>query len=116
MIECLLSFPREAFLIDGRRRGLARGMGKGRVPDVVRLRTTRGEQMPELVAIIAVHAPAYRDAIDRVAQSPLSRSIVDVDRVRALLNRVIEGTAPPYSQHTLERAITVGLFIAGEGA
>ena len=116
LIECLMSFPREAFLIDGRRRGLARAMGEGQVPDVVRLRTTRGAQMPELASIIAAHAPAYRKALECAAQLPLYRSIVDVEQVRALLNRICEGKAAAFEAYTLDRAITVGLFIAGETA
>jgi len=60
--------------------------------------------------------PASTHSIERAAQSPLYRAFIDVEQVRALLNRVCEGTAADFEEHTLDRAITVGLFIAGETA
>jgi asparagine synthase (glutamine-hydrolysing) len=114
LIECLVSFPRDAFLAGGMPRGLARAMGDGLVPDSVRLRTTRGTQAPEHAARIAAHAPLYRAAIDRATRSPLYRAIVDIGRVRALLECVCEGRASLSQSAALERAVAVGLFIVGE--
>jgi hypothetical protein len=115
LIERLLSFPREAFLAGGRRRGLARAMGKGRLVEKVRLRAGRGAQVPELASIIAVHAPAYREALGRIAQSTLCRTIVDVDAMRRSLDRIVAGGSAGWEPSSFDRATGVCLFIAGEG-
>ncbi|HXC56375.1 MAG TPA: asparagine synthase-related protein [Rhizomicrobium sp.] len=116
LIECLLTFPLDAFVAGGRMRGLAREIGAGRLPDMVRLRETRGEQMPEAAALIAAHAQAYRKAYEQAASSALFRTIVDVDRLRGLLERLCRGDGSKLDAATVERALDVGLFMAAAGA
>jgi asparagine synthase (glutamine-hydrolysing) len=116
LIECLLSFPLEAFSIAGLPRGLARAMGQGRVPDSVRLRQTRGEQVPELASLIALHSEKYRDALERAQRSAQFRSIFEVECLRTALERVRDGRAGRVEAYTIDRVADVGLFIAGAGS
>jgi asparagine synthase (glutamine-hydrolysing) len=116
LIECLLSFPLEAFSIAGLPRGLARAMGHGRVPDSVRLRWTRGAQVPELASLIALHSEKYRDALERAEGSAQFRSIFEIERVRAMLESVCNRRAGRFDAYTLDRVADVGLFIAGAGS
>lgn len=112
LIECLLSFPPEVFSTGGWPRGLARAMGEGRIPDSVRFRCTRGEQMPEYAGLLACNAAKYREALARVERSATFRSIFDVEHVRATLDRVCEGRAGRPDADAIDRVIDVGLFIA----
>jgi asparagine synthase (glutamine-hydrolysing) len=115
LIECLLRFPLEAFSLAGWPRGLAREMGRDRVPDSVRLRRTRGEQMPEFASLVALNAARYRAALETAHGSPPFLSIFAMDRVHDLLERVCDGRAKPSAAHTIDRVANVGLFIAGAG-
>jgi asparagine synthase (glutamine-hydrolysing) len=116
LMECLLSFPLEAFVVGGRSRGLARAMGEGLVPDIVRFRQTRGAQVPETAALIARHAPRYRAALEQLAATPDFAALVDIDRLRSSLERLCAGAQDLALALTVDRAIDVGLFIAGAAA
>ena len=116
LVERLLSFPMAAFAIGGRPRGLARAMGEGEIPDVVRLRTRRGAQVPELAGIIAAHAPKYRAALEQVSRSSVVREIIDINEVQASLARVAAGRAANYEAPMIDRALDVAKFIAGGAA
>jgi len=113
LIELLLSFPLEAFSVGGWPRGLARAMGIGRVPDMVRFRRTRGAQVPEIARIIALHSARYRDVLEVARGSAQFRSIFEGERVRALLERVCTGSAGPAGAPTLDRVADVSLFLTG---
>jgi len=115
LIECLLSFPLDAFSLAGWPRGLAREMGRDRVPDSVRLRRTRGEQMPEFAGLVALNAAKYRAALETAQGSPPFRSIFAMEPVHDLLERVCDGRAKQWAAHTIDRVANVGLFIAGAG-
>jgi asparagine synthase (glutamine-hydrolysing) len=112
LTECLLSFPLDAFVAGGRDRGLARSMGEGLVPDIVRDRRTRGAQAPETLAMIMAHATTYRAALERAAGSEVFRSIVDSERLRAALEDILAGVGDLSAALTVDRALDVGLFIA----
>lgn len=112
LIECLLSFPREVFLMNGHSRGLARAMCEGCVPDSVRLRYTRGEQSPELAAIAAAHSDTYRAAYERVSQDSDFRRMIDIVPLRRMLDRVCTGHHSLHDTIILGLALDVGLFIA----
>ena len=112
LMECLLSFPLEAFVVDGRNRGLARAMGEGLVPDIVRFRRTQGAQVPETAAIIARHAPRYHGALEQLAATADFSALVDIDRLRGSLERLCAGAQDLMLALTVDRAMDVGLFIA----
>lgn len=112
LMECLLSFPLEAFTVGGHYRGLARAMGEGLVPDMVRFRRTQGAQVPETAAIIAKHGSRYRAALEQIAATPDFRALVDIDTLRGSLHRLCEGSQDFILALTVDRAIDVGLFMA----
>jgi asparagine synthase (glutamine-hydrolysing) len=116
LMECLLSFPLEAFAVDGRNRGLARAMGAGLVPDIVRFRRTQGAQVPETAAIIARHAPRYRAVLEQLAATADFTALVDIDRLRSSLEQLCAGAQDFTLALTVDRAMDVGMFIAAADA
>ena len=117
LIECLLSFPLYAFRTEGRDRGLARAMGRGLLPDRVRLRRTSGAQVPELPSVIALHAARYRQALDLMSGSPSCRELFDLHASRAALDQLVRGGLDGTLAVSLDRACDVGLFLCRlEGA
>jgi hypothetical protein len=112
LMECLLSFPLEAFVVDGHDRGLARAMGEGLVPDVVRFRRTRGDQVPETASLIARHAPSYRAALELLGANSDFAALVDINRLRSSLERLCSGVQDLMLALTVDRAMDVGLFMA----
>ena len=113
LIECVLRFPWWGLLTDGRSRGLARAMSKGRVPDGVRLRLKRGRQVPEILAIIAAHRQDYLAAIDRCAATRDFQVLFDVEQIRSRLGTICSAAGTLSDAFTLDAAIGVGLFMAG---
>jgi asparagine synthase (glutamine-hydrolysing) len=112
LVERLLSFPQHAFQTDGRERGLARSLASGRLPDSVRLRRTRGAQMPDLSGRTAVHAGRYRDALAIMARSPACRAFFDMAAIDRALARHPDATLDGYdSALAIDRACDVGLFL-----
>jgi asparagine synthase (glutamine-hydrolysing) len=112
LVESLLSFPIEAFTIGGRHRGLARAMGEGLLPDIVRLRRTQGSQAPEHPSMVAAHCTKYRNAADAVAGSALFRSICDLDYLRHAIQDLASGSMDRVKAQSVDRALDAGLFIA----
>jgi asparagine synthase (glutamine-hydrolysing) len=112
LIERLLTFPPHAFLTDGRVRGLARAVGKDRLPDSIRLRTSKGEQTPELAAIVAAHAAAYREALAHAAEVPLFRETIQVERLKVIVDRLCAGNGSRQDADLADRALGAGLFMA----
>ncbi len=110
LIELLLSFPLEAFSIAGWPRGLARAMGRGLIPDHVRFRRTRGAQVPELPGIIGLHSAQYRKVLERAQSSGQLRTVLEIPRVAALLDRICEGAADLSEAMTMDRAAEICLF------
>lgn len=112
MVESLLSFPPEVFLLDGYNRGLARALGQGLVPDRVRLRQTQGAQMPEHPALLAAHVDRYRAITDRLSRCAQFGFMFDVSRLRTALDHLSRGGFDLGEAQSIDRVIDVGLFIA----
>jgi asparagine synthetase B (glutamine-hydrolysing) len=111
LMETLLSLPPEMFLMGGRSRGLVREMGLGFVPDSIRLRRRRGAQTPETSSLIARHAPAYRDALDRVATSAECREFLRLDVLRDAVEHLASGVIDNEAAAGIDRALDVGTFL-----
>jgi asparagine synthase (glutamine-hydrolysing) len=112
LVERLLSFPQHAFQTGGRARGLARTLASGRLPDSVRLRRTRGAQMPELSGRIGVNAGRYREALAMMAKSPACRAFFELAAIDGALARHPDATPAGYdSAMSIDRACDVGLFL-----
>jgi asparagine synthase (glutamine-hydrolysing) len=111
LLELLLSFPLAAFAPEGCGRGLAREIGRGLLPDAIRLRKTRGGQSMDYAANMARALPRYHDACDRMAASSTCRSLFDMDLLRKSLERVRAGETSGALTSPIDRSIDAGLFL-----
>lgn len=97
VISLALRLPEEAWLVGGRSRGLARAAADGLVPDVVRLRETRGSQGADVHLAMVGQEGAYRDLLDRFRASPSVPEFIDLDRLAAAIGPQM--SAPETAAH-----------------
>lgn len=116
LMECLLTFPAEAFIQDGRFRGLARALGEGLLPDSVRLRHTRGAQVPEYPSLIARDAERYLSVVAFLKQSPQVREIFDLAALSGLIVGLRDGRMALDEAVTIDRVMDCAMFIAAHEA
>ena len=111
LIETLLRYPLHAFQTGGRERGLARALAAGLLPDRVRLRRTRGAQLPEGPSLIALHAKRYTAALEEMRRSPECRELLDFAAIRRALDVIAAGSLNGPLADAIDRAFDVGLFL-----
>jgi len=111
LVERLLQYPQAAFRIGGRDRGLARAATRGLLPDRVRLRTTRGAQVPEAASLIAAHVPRYESALGAMRGSAACRELFDLEAVRRSLQKLAAGANDLPLAIAVDRTFDVGLFL-----
>lgn len=87
VIRLAHALPVGAWAAGGLDRGLAREVGRGLLPDLVRLRTRRGVQAADAPRLILENAARYRAAAESLADSPSACRLVDVPQLRATLDR-----------------------------
>jgi hypothetical protein len=109
LVEALITYPFAVFRAGGRTRGLARAVARGRLPDIVRLRTRRGAQAPDAAAWFEAHEPRYRAAFAIVRASPIANEILDIARVGQVLDSLCAGDRSQ-DCYSLHRALDAGLF------
>ena len=110
--EYLLNCPPEAFVGDGFERLQARLLGAGKVPENIRWRRSRGEQVPEEAGFFGLYPQRYREAWNEVRKLPWTNEYIDVFAVDQVLNDLIEGREDSRSLSTgLHRILDIGLFI-----
>jgi asparagine synthase (glutamine-hydrolysing) len=114
LLELLLSFPLAAFAYEGSKRGLARTIGRGLLPDAIRLRQTRGGQSMDYAAVMARALPRYQNACGRMAASSTCRSLFDLDTLRISLERVRAGETSGALTSPIDRCVDAGLFLLGQ--
>jgi asparagine synthase (glutamine-hydrolysing) len=114
LLEGLLSFPLAAFSYAGRSRGLARELGKGILPDAVRLRRTQGQQAADYACSMARQSVRYQEAIAAMAASPVCRSIFDPEAMNRAINMVAGGETSGFLTARLDRAVDAGLFLLSD--
>lgn len=114
LLEGLLSFPLAAFSHAGRIRGLARELGKGILPDAVRLRRTKGEQAADYACSMARQSARYRQVIAMMAESQVCRSIFDPGAMQRALDIVSSGETSPHATAGIDRAVDAGLFLLSD--
>jgi len=112
LIETLLTFPLHAFRAGGRSRGLAREMGRGCLPDAIRLRGTRGEQCADEAAWFTAYPERYRKLFEAIRASRSAAEILDMSQVAGALEDLFAGRGPAHLATTIHRALDVGLFAA----
>jgi asparagine synthase (glutamine-hydrolysing) len=111
LIETLLRYPLHAFRTGGRERGLARALAAGLLPDRVRLRRTRGAQLPEGPSLIALHAKRYRAALEEMHRSPECRELLDFPAIQRALDVIAAGSLDGPLADAIDRAFDAGLFL-----
>jgi asparagine synthase (glutamine-hydrolysing) len=111
LAECVLRFPPHAFRIEGQPRGLARAIAAGRLPERVRLRRTRGSQVPEVASLIAIHARRYESALERMTRSAACRELFDFGEMRRALDTIVGGSLEESAANSINRAFDAGLFL-----
>jgi asparagine synthase (glutamine-hydrolysing) len=105
LLEFLLTVPNAAFAQAGRSRGLARELGRGILPDAVRLRRTRGQQAADCASAIQRQIGRYHELSQRMACSPLCRRIFDLEAIRQALDLLDKGETSMVLCGNLDRAI-----------
>jgi asparagine synthase (glutamine-hydrolysing) len=111
LIALALRIPEEAWIANGRDRGLARDAGKGLVPDRIRLRSTRGAQGADAGAWLAGGEVAYRDLLEEFRASASVPQFLDLDRLEAAIGpRMTAPATAPTWQNLFGRAFSLGRF------
>ena len=112
LLERLLTFPLHIFRVGNRPRGLARELGRGRLPDSVRLRRARGAHFPDQTAWFTQAADDYRKAFRSLRESTICAAFLDLASLEPLLTTLCAGGGSPAQALTVHRALDTGLFAA----
>lgn len=111
VIELALQLPTEAWMAGGLDRGLARAAAEGLVPDLVRLRTSRGAQAADVGYWYRGHIDEYEAVLEDMRRSATVRGFLDVERIaRALAPGLPEGAEATFWEWTVGRGIGLGAF------
>ena len=114
--EFCFGIPPEQYLADSYTRSLARRAAKGRLPDAVRLRESRGLQGADWYIPMTESLAELRDEFSLIEQSPLAQQALDLQTMRKLLTNWPTASfhAPDvYSRHhyALIAALSMGYFL-----
>jgi hypothetical protein len=112
LLERLLTFPLHIFRVGNRPRGLARALGRGRLPDCVRLRRCCSLHFPDQAAWFVQRADDYRRAFQRLRDSSSCATFLDLPGLEPLLATLCAGGGSPTQAIILHRALDAGLFAA----
>ena len=86
MIEFTLGIPEQQFWHAGEDRWLARRVLADRLPRELITERRRGAQCPEWYGIVSARRDGMAEAIARIERSPLASRVVDIPRMKALLD------------------------------
>ena len=116
MVEFCLGVPQDQYWRGGERRWLAKRVLADRVPAETLAQTRQALQAPEWFTLGSRNREAMAEAIDRIARSPAASRVLDVKRMRALLDdwpADAEAAQPSYILHgvALPRAIAMGGYL-----
>jgi len=110
LLERLLTFPLHVFRVGNRPRGLARELGRGLIPDNVRLRRTRNAHFPDETAWFSLRAPDYQTALQSIRDSSTCGFFLDLSSLEPLLQTLCAGRGSAAEALIVHRALDVGLF------
>lgn len=111
VVSLAFRIPEEAWLAEGRNRGLAREAARGLVPDQVRLRTAYGAQSADVGQWVVDQEQAYRALVDRFRDSPTVPQFLDVDRLAAAVGPALSDPETASTWQDIHgRAFAVGQF------
>jgi asparagine synthase (glutamine-hydrolysing) len=110
LLERLLSFPLHVFRVGNRPRGLARELGRGLIPDSVRLRRARSVQFPDQTAWFALRSGDYHNLLQSIRNSSACAFFLDIPSLESLLSRLCAAQGTPAQAMIAHRALDAGLF------
>jgi asparagine synthase (glutamine-hydrolysing) len=113
LLERLLTFPLHVFRVGNRPRGLARELGRGLIPQSVRLRRTRNVHFPDETAWFTLRAGDYHNALQSLRDSCTCGFFLDLSSLESLLQTLCAGHGSAAEALMVHRALDVGLFAAG---
>ena len=114
--EFTLALPEDQFLRHGQSRWLARRVLADRLSKELLSQTRRGRQCPEWHYLASRRIDKLRHNVERIERSPLASRVLDVKRMKALLDtwpseaEAAKGKESLY-QYALHRGIIVGSFL-----
>ncbi len=126
IFEFCFAIPIEQYLAEGQSRSLIRRAMRGRLPQTTLERTTRGLQAADWYVVMGRARAQMQDALHSIATSPLARHLLDLPRLKHLLDTwpAVPPGALPSGDRTavndayhlaLSRGIAAGLFIKNFG-
>jgi asparagine synthase (glutamine-hydrolysing) len=113
LLERLLNFPLHVFRVGNRPRGLARELGRGLIPESVRLRRNRSVHFPDETAWFALRAHDYHNALQSIRGSSTCGFFLDVSALESLLQTLCAGRGSAQAALQVHRALDAGLFAVG---
>jgi len=113
LLERLLTFPLHVFRVGNRPRGLARELGRGLLPQSVRLRRNRSVHFPDETAWFALRAQDYHEALQSLRESSACGFFLDMPGLEALTQTLCAGRGSAAEALTVHRALDAGLFAVG---
>lgn len=117
LLERLLTFPLHVFRVGNRPRGLARELGRGLIPESVRLRRSRNAHFPDETAWFTLRAHDYQNALQSIRDSSTCGFFLDISGLQSLLQTLCAGGGSAAEALVAHRALDVGLFaVAFESA
>jgi asparagine synthase (glutamine-hydrolysing) len=116
LVEFCLSLPESQYLRGGTSRWLIRRAAAGRLPEEIRDNQRRGLQFADWFESLRAASRRLRDELAQIAESPLANEMVDVARLRRLVEHLPEnqkdGERVQLEYRTvLESGIAMGRFL-----
>lgn len=116
LCEFCLALPEEQFLRAGEPRSLIRRAMAGRLPAIVLANQHRGLQAADWFDRLVDARLQVVAELDRLEKSPLARQVLDLARLRSMLERLPAGAVDDYKtiavyRTAFERGLVVGRFL-----
>lgn len=114
VVEFCLRVPEEQYCVRGQYRSLIRRAMKGLLPDVVRLNEKRGKQAEDVAYRIRATRGEWVDALAQLEKSALAREVLDLPRLRRLLDSLDQGITREKTDQclmVLTRGVMAGEFL-----
>jgi asparagine synthase (glutamine-hydrolysing) len=112
LLERLLTFPLHIFRVGNRPGGLARELGRGRLPQSVRSRRAGLAHITDQTAWFMQRSADYRRAFQHLRDSSVCTEFLDLASLSAVLETLCAGNGTTAQAATLHRALDAGLFAA----
>ncbi len=117
VVDFFGALPPDQFLRNGETRSIARRLLRGRLPAEIVESRARGVQNGDWFRIVTAHRPAMLADLERLRTKRLASRVVDLDRLRGLLDNWPRDVASAQSQRPqylqmLTRGMEVARFLA----